>query len=695
MEKIKGIPEEDKKGPNQGSLSPLTTSSEKVKAEPKQSSYDASKIKVLEGIEAVRKRPAMYIGSTDRNGLHHLVWEVVDNSVDESLAGYCTEITVKMLPGDVISVEDNGRGIPVGKHPKFPDKSALEVIMTTLHAGGKFEGKVYKVSGGLHGVGLSVVCALSEWLEVQIRREGSEWYQKYSKGKPVTRLEKRCEIPVQVTGTAITFKPDLGIFNQTSFSYSVLANRLRELAFLNKGLAINLIDDREGKDKSDFFQYNGGIVEFVEFLNGDKKKLYQDPIYFSFAENNAACEIALLHNTGYQNSILSFANNINTVEGGAHLEGFKSALTRVSNTYARDVFNLLKENEPNLSGDDCREGLVAVISVKAPEPQFEGQTKTKLGNAEIRSMVSKYFADYLKDYFDKNKGVAKIILNKCITAYKARAAARKARELLRRKSALHSTNLPGKLADCQEEDPSKAELFIVEGDSAGGSAKQGRNPKTQAILPLRGKILNVEKARIDKVLNNKEIMAIMKALQCGFDINNGSHNGNGSNNGFGAGNGCIDLSRLRYHKIIIMCDADIDGAHIATLLLTFFFRYMKKLIDAGHVYIAVPPLYKIQFKKEEIYIYSDDELKDTIAKYNERGIKTEKLKIQRYKGLGEMNPAQLWETTMNPATRKLKKITIKDAYEANNIFSILMGEEVQPRKEWIIDNAKKAGFLDI
>ncbi|MHA1681534.1 MAG: DNA topoisomerase subunit B [Promethearchaeota archaeon] len=668
--------------------------------------YDADNIRVLEGLEAVRKRPAMYIGTTDSRGLHHLVWEIVDNSVDESLAGHCTEITVKMLPNDTIMVEDNGRGIPVDDHPKFPGKSALEVVMTKLHAGGKFDNNSYKVSGGLHGVGISVVSALSEWMEVIVRRDGFEWYQKYAKGKPLTPLIKKHA--TSEMGTVILFKPDSEIFDFTEYSYSILANRLRELAFLNKGLAINLKDEREGKEKSDIFQYEGGIVQFVEYLSENKKKLYSEPLYFEFEENHTSCEIAMFHNHGYHSNILSFANNINTIEGGAHLEGFKAALTRVSNVYARNELSLLKEKDPNLTGDDTREGLIAVISVKVPEPQFEGQTKTKLGNSETRAIVSKHFADSLTDFFDKNRALAKVILSKNLSAAKARAAARKARDLARRKSALESTTLPGKLADCEEEDPAKTELFIVEGDSAGGSAKQGRNPKIQAILPLRGKIINVEKARINKILKNNEITAMIKAIGCGYHFSESISGDCASDSesmledataaGVVDAERCdagIDVSKLRYHKVIIMCDADIDGAHIATLLLTFFFRYMRKLVDEGYIYLAVPPLYKISYKKKNQYIYSDDELEAYMKKMGEEGVPAEKLTIQRFKGLGEMNPEQLWNTTMDPDTRLIKKITVKDAYEADRIFSILMGEEVQPRKQWIVENAKQVGYIDI
>ncbi|MFX0100915.1 MAG: type IIA DNA topoisomerase subunit B [Candidatus Hodarchaeota archaeon] len=666
--------------------------------------YDASQIRVLEGLEAVRKRPAMYIGSTDVRGLHHLVWEIVDNSIDEALAGICTEITVTIMDDDVINVEDNGRGIPVDSHPKFPGKSALEVIMTKLHAGGKFDRKSYKVSGGLHGVGISVTSALSEWLEVKIKRDGFHWYQRYERGKPVTPLEKGDA--TEEHGTTVLFKPDAKIFETTRFSYTIMVNRLRELAFLNKGLSINLIDERSEDEKSDFFQFNGGIVEFAEFLSENKKRLYPEPLYFSFSEDMVDVEIAMLHNHGYQNNILAFANNINTIEGGAHLEGFKTALTRVSNSFARDELGILKEKDENLSGNDVREGLITVISVKVPEPQFEGQTKTKLGNSEVRALVSKKFGEELTHVFLKSKNIAKMILSKNISAAKAREAARKARELARKKSALEGTSLPGKLAPCQEKNPLNREIFIVEGDSAGGSAKMARDPKTQAILPLRGKIINVEKARTHRILKNREITAMIRAIGCfeedeDDDEENGSQEAEETNDipeDFQSSDGsgfCGRLKDLKYNRVIIMCDADIDGAHIETLLLTFFFRHMRTIIETGHLYIAVPPLYKVEYKRKSKYIYSDDGLKDYLSQLNKEDADASKVKISRYKGLGEMNPEELWATTMDPNVRTLKKVQIKDEYTADQRFSTLMGEEVQPRKQFIIENAKNANFIDV
>src|SRR5271157_158080 len=656
----------------------------------KKDEYDESKIKVLEGLEAVRKRPAMYIGSTDTKGLHHLVWEVVDNSIDEAMAGYCTEFTVKILPGNAIYVEDNGRGIPVGEHPKFPGKSALEVVMTLLHAGGKFDNQSYKVSGGLHGVGLRIICGLSEQVDVWVNREGYTWHQSYSRGKPtspVTRGE-----PTTHRGTTVQFKPDAEIFSELEYSYPLLETRLRELAFLNKGLAITLIDEREGTEQSDVFQYNGGLNEYVEYLCENKKKLYDTPMHFEFGDGSIITEIAMLHNFSYQSTILTFANNIGTNEGGAHLEGFKASLTRASNTYARDTLGLLKEKDENLTGDDVREGLIAVISVKIPNPQFEGQTKTKLGNPEVRTLISQQFGEVLTEFFDKNKDIAKIVLGKNIAAAKAREAAKKARDLVRKKSDLETSTLPGKLADCQEKNPANREIFIVEGDSAGGSAKQGRDRRYQAILPLKGKIINVEKARLNKILSNDEIIAMIKALGCGY--NSSGEDSPGCEEKEDNEN-CVDLDSLRYHRIIIMCDADVDGSHITTLLLTFFYRYMRKLIENGHIYIAMPPLFKISYKKDNKYVYSDESLKKNLDDYKNQGIESDKIKIQRYKGLGEMNPEQLWETTMDPTVRMIKKVEIKEAQEADQMFSILMGEDVLPRKQWIISNAKNVGFLDI
>jgi DNA gyrase subunit B len=711
-----------------------------IEPEIQDETYDSSNIKVLDGVEAVRKRPAMYIGSTDSRGLHHLVWEIVDNSIDEALTGVCTEITVKILNGNVISVKDNGRGIPVDEHPKYPGKTALEIVMGTLHAGGKFDHKSYAISGGLHGVGLSVVSSLSELITAEVRRDGYRWTYTVARGRGISGVERHEETTEH--GTTITFKPDPEIFEETEFNYSILETRLRELAFLNKGIIINLADEREGSEKSDTFQFNGGIIEFAEYLCENKKKLYDEPLYFNFKENDIITEISILHNTGYHSAMLAFANNINTVEGGSHLEGFKAALTRVSNTYARDVFGLLKESDENLTGEDVREGLIAVISVKIPNPQFEGQTKTKLGNSEVRGIISQKFGDELAEFFDKNKILAKLILGKNVSAAKAREAARKARELARRKTALDSSSLPGKLADCQETDPTQSELFIVEGDSAGGSAKQGRDRRYQAILPLRGKILNVEKSRMSKILKNEEITAMIKAIGCGYHpefevlafndtfggvadldadpepndvppeqqitsekmitaaelIENAlDDTANNTNNRRKARDedGNFDIAALRYHRIIIMTDADVDGAHIETLLLTFFFRYMRRIIEDGHVFVAMPPLYKVSYKKDSQYIYSDDELRMKMDALAAEGVSNDKVKVQRYKGLGEMNPDQLWETTMDPKFRKIKKVTIADAVDADHLFSILMGEEVQPRKQWIIENARNVGFLDV
>lgn len=654
----------------------------------KKDEYDESKIKVLEGLEAVRKRPAMYIGSTDTKGLHHLVWEVVDNSIDEAMAGFCTEFTVKILPGNAIYVEDNGRGIPVGEHPKFPGKSALEVVMTLLHAGGKFDNQSYKVSGGLHGVGLRIICALSDQVDVTVKREGFCWHQAYSRGKPTTPVE-RGESTTQ-RGTTVQFMPDPEIFSELEFSYATLENRLRELAFLNKGLSITLIDEREGMERSDVFQYMGGLDEYVEYLCENKKKLYDTPMHFEFTDGAIEVEISMLHNFGYQTIILGFANNIHTIDGGTHLDGFNPTITRISNSYARDVLGLLKEKDENLTGYDVQEGLIAIISVKLPNPQFEGQTKTKLGNPEVRTLISQRFGEELTEFFEKNNDIAKLILKKNVDAAKAREASKKARDLVRKKSG--ASMLPGKLADCQEKDPAKKEIFIVEGDSAGGSAKQGRDRRFQAILPLKGKIINVEKARINKILSNDEITAMIKALGCGYN-NSGEDSPDCAEKDDSTN--CVDLNALRYHRIIIMCDADVDGSHITTLLLTFFYRYMRKVIENGYVYIAMPPLFKISYKKDSKYLYTDESLKKSLEDYKNQGVESDKIKIQRYKGLGEMNPEQLWETTMNPSVRMIKKVEITEAQEAEQMFSILMGEDVLPRKQWIITNAKNVGFLDI
>lgn len=628
--------------------------------------YDENQIQVLEGLEAVRKRPGMYIGSTSSRGLHHLVYEIVDNSIDEALAGYCKKIQVDINEDNSITVCDDGRGMPVGMHPKM-GKSTVEVIMTILHAGGKFGGGGYKVSGGLHGVGASVVNALSEECIVTVKRDGHIWEQKYSRGKVLTEVTNVGTS--DETGTKTYFKPDAEIFEELEFDFEVLSQRLRELAFLNKGIYIKLSDKRDGKEE--VFHYEGGIKSFVSYLNRNKVPLQEEPIYVEGVKDNIAVEVAMQHNDGYTENIFSFANNIDTVEGGTHLVGFKTALTRVFNDYAKK-FGHIKENDKNLSGDDIREGLTAVISVKIEEPQFEGQTKTKLGNSEVRGIVDSIVGENVSIFLEENPAVGKIIIDKALMAARARDAARKARELTR-KSVLERSALPGKLADCSSKDPRECEIYIVEGDSAGGSAKQGRNRKFQAILPLRGKILNVEKQRLDRILNADTIRSMVTAF------------------GAGIGND-FDVEKIRYNRIIIMTDADVDGAHIRTLLLTFFYRYMRELIDDGHVYIAQPPLYKVSKSKKEYYAYTDAELEKLMA---EIGGKDNSTDIQRYKGLGEMNAAQLWDTTMDPEKRILLKVNIEDAMAADEIFTILMGEKVEPRKEFIQQNAKKVVNLDI
>ncbi|HNY34600.1 MAG TPA: DNA topoisomerase (ATP-hydrolyzing) subunit B [Methanothrix soehngenii] len=624
--------------------------------------YDASHIQVLEGLEAVRRRPSMYIGSTDSLGLHHLVYEVVDNSVDEALGGFCSEIDVTINPGGSVSIRDDGRGIPVDNHPQF-NRPALEIVLTVLHAGGKFDHESYGVSGGLHGVGVSVVNALSEWMEVQVRRNGRIYWQRFEKGKVVSDLEERGSS--DHTGTTITFKPDSGIFEETEFNFDTLSSRLRELAFLNRGLKITIKDERS--DKENIFQYAGGILSFVQYLNANKEVLHEQPVYFSRSKNGTQVEVALQYNNSYAENIFSYANNINTREGGTHLMGFRAALTRTVNDYARN--NKLFKNEMKLGGEDLREGLVAVISVKLPDPQFEGQTKTRLGNSSIRGIVESMVAEGLGEYFEENPLVATTIVEKAAEAMRAREAARKAKELTRRKNALSSGGLPGKLADCSDNDPAKCEIYIVEGESAGGSAKQGRNRHFQAILPLRGKILNVERARLDKILKNAEIRNMIVAF------------------GTGVGDD-FDISKARYHKVVIMTDADVDGSHIRTLLLTFFYRYMRPLIDAGYVFIAQPPLYQVKKGKQANYAYSDEQLNELVAGMN-------KPVIQRYKGLGEMNPEQLWETTMDPEGRIMLRVTLEDAVEADRIFTILMGDQVEPRREFIEKHAKYVKNLDI
>lgn len=633
----------------------------------KNQAYDESQIQVLEGLEAVRKRPGMYIGSTSLRGLHHLVYEIVDNSIDEALAGYCDEINVFIHKDNSITVKDNGRGMPVGMHPKMK-KPTVEVIMTILHAGGKFGGGGYKVSGGLHGVGASVVNALSEICEVKVAREGYVWRQSYERGKPTTGLEKL--EPTDNHGTKTYFKPDPEIFEEIDFDYDTLAQRLRELAFLNKGIKIILTDERV--DKEDEFHYEGGIKSFVSYLNRNKEALHDEPIYIEGSKDDYLVEIALQYNDSYTENLFSFANNIDTVEGGTHLTGFKNALTRVFNDYAKK-FGYLKENDKNFSGEDIREGLTAVISIKLTDPQFEGQTKTKLGNSEVRGIVDSIVGEGVSIFLEENPQISKTIIDKSLMASRAREAARKARELTRRKCVLENTALPGKLADCSSKDPRECEIYIVEGDSAGGSAKQGRNRRFQAILPLRGKIMNVEKQRLDKILNSDTIRSMITA--------------------FGAGIGKdFDISRIRYDRIIIMTDADVDGAHIRTLLLTFFYRYMRELVEQGHVYIAQPPLYKVAKSKKEQYAYSDKELETILSDFGGMDNNTD---IQRYKGLGEMNAEQLWDTTMNPENRILLRATVEDAMAADEIFTILMGDKVEPRREFIQENAKKVVNLDI
>ena len=631
--------------------------------------YDANQIQVLEGLEAVRKRPGMYIGSTGPRGLHHLVYEIVDNSIDEALAGYCTHIEAEILPGDIISVRDNGRGIPtdINKSQGLP---AVTVVLTVLHAGGKFGGSGYKVSGGLHGVGSSVVNALSEWLEVEVSQTGHVYYQRFERGKPT------CDLKIigdtDETGTLIRFKADPEIFTETTvYEFETLQRRLREQAFLNAGLKITLTDYRDDENViEEVYCYEGGISSFVNFINESRGlvPLHEKPMHFSVVKDDKSAEVAMLYNDSYNEIMLSFANNVRTADGGTHETGFKNALTRVFNDYGRK-FGILKEKDSNLSGDDVREGLIVVISVKLTEAQFEGQTKGKLGNTEITPLVSQMVYNRLMTYFEENPSVARAIINKALEASRAREAARKARENARRKSALEGNSLPGKLADCTDKNPENTELFIVEGDSAGGSAKEGRDRTIQAILPLWGKMLNVEKARLDKVIGNDKLMPVVTALGTGIDEE-------------------FDLSKLRYHKIVIMADADVDGAHIRTLLLTFFFRYMRPLVDHGYIYLAQPPLYRLTKGKKHYYAYSDEQRDDYMRELGSAD-------IQRYKGLGEMDPEQLWETTMDPSVRIMKRVTLEDAQEADKIFTILMGDKVEPRREFIEQNARFVENLDI
>jgi DNA gyrase subunit B len=631
--------------------------------------YSAHNIQVLKGLEHVRKRPSMYIGSTSLEGLHQLVFEIVDNSIDEALVGQCNSISVAITKGNVVTIEDDGRGIPVDIHPT-EKISALEVVMTKLNAGGKFDKNSYKVSGGLHGVGASVVNALSEWCEVSVHREGKVHFQRYVRGIP----ESAVAVVGETTrhGTVTQFKPDKQIFEEIDFSFDSLSNRLRELAFLTKGIRISIVDDRVLPKKSHLFHFDGGVKSFIEFLNKNKIPIHPEPVYFDSERDHTRVEVSLQYSDSFNETIFTFANNINTREGGTHLIGFKSALTRCLNDFLKKL-NLSKKLDENLSGDDVREGLSAVISIKVPDPQFEGQTKARLGNSEVKGIVESLTYDRLTQFFDENPDVVRKILDKSIMAARAREAARKARELTRKKGLLENSGLPGKLADCSEDDPDKCELYIVEGDSAGGSAKQGRDRVFQAILPLWGKMLNVEKTRIDKVLTNDKLFPIISSL------------------GTGAGTQ-FDIKKLRYGKIIIMADADVDGSHIRTLLLTFFFRYMRELLERGHVYIAMPPLYKLEYGKKIQYAYDDAEKERILAELGETG---KNITIQRYKGLGEMNPEQLWETTMNPDKRSIISVRLDDGVEAEEIFTTLMGENVEPRRKFIEDNALSVTNLDV
>lgn len=630
--------------------------------------YGADQIQVLEGLEAVRKRPGMYIGSTGPRGLHHLVYEVVDNSIDEALAGNCSEIYISINPDGSVTVKDDGRGIPVEVHPKT-GLSTLETVLTVLHAGGKFGGGGYKVSGGLHGVGVSVVNALSDWLIAEVSRDGKVYRQEYKRGVPTGKLEVVSESSKK-SGTSITFMPDASIFDEIEFKYETLEYRFRELSFLNKVIKIEFEDKREGQEKSKTFHYTGGLIEYIKYLNRTKTSIHDQIIYVDKIANDCTIELALQYTDAYTENIYSFANNINTHEGGVHLSGFKAALTKCVNDYARRN-NILKEKDPNLSGEDIREGLTAIVSVKLPDPQFEGQTKTKLGNTFMRGLVDSIANEEIGAFLEENPSVAKLVIEKCLRAQRAREAAKKARDLTRRKNALEFTSLPGKLADCSEKSPEKSEIFLVEGDSAGGSAKSGRDRNIQAILPLRGKILNVEKSRLDKILSSDEIKNMITAFGCGIGED-------------------FDPEKLRYHKIVIMTDADVDGAHIRTLLLTFFFRYMRPLIEGGYVYAAQPPLFKVKKGKKEYYAFSDNELSKLLDEVGRQGAD-----VSRYKGLGEMNAEQLWETTMDPESRTLLQVTIDDAIMADEIFSMLMGDKVAPRRDFIEANAKYVTNLDI
>ncbi|MFH0882411.1 MAG: DNA topoisomerase subunit B [bacterium] len=672
----------------------------KAKTADKSSGYSAQNIQVLKGLEAVRKRPAMYIGDTSTRGLHHMITEVVDNSVDEALAGFCSQIIVILHQDGTVSVEDDGRGIPVDNHPDYknPPKTALEIVMTVLHAGGKFSKDSYKVSGGLHGVGVSVVNALSEWCEVTSIREGQPHSQRYLRGVPEGSVKKGNKVRKK-SGTITRFMPDSQIFQETAFKFDTVATRLRELSFLNSGLKIKLTDLRNPEEvKEEEFFFKGGLAAFVKYLDESRTSLLAKPVHFVKERDGVPVEIAFQYNDSYQENLHSYVNNINTIEGGTHVIGFKTALTRTLNNYATKA-GLFKKQGYTLSGDDCREGLTAIISVKVSEPQFEGQTKTKLGNSEVKSIVETLVGEMLSDYLEENPSVGRRIIDKAFQAARAREAARKAKDLIRRKGALESGGLPGKLADCSNRDPNMTELYIVEGDSAGGSAKQGRDRRFQAILPLRGKILNVEKARLDKILSNEEIRTIISAIGAGIGGENGDDDrdlfgeGNGNSNGNSNGNGSgFNIEKLRYGKIIIMTDADVDGAHIRTLLLTFFYRYMPELIKQGHVFIAQPPLYKVKKGNKEVYAYDEAERERKIKEF---GGEEGKVNIQRYKGLGEMNPEQLWSTTMDPERRTIIRVAIEEAAEADHLFSTLMGDAVGPRKEFIEKNAKYVRNLDV
>jgi DNA gyrase subunit B len=636
--------------------------------------YGADQIQVLKGLEAVRKRPGMYIGSTSGRGLHHLVFEVVDNSIDEALAGFANRVDVVVHADDSVTVTDNGRGIPVDLHPteKIP---GVELALTVLHAGGKFDKSSYKVSGGLHGVGVSVVNALSESLKVWVKRDGQEHYMDFVRGDTTTKLITKGKVGAKDTGTKVWFKPDRQIFTETHFDFATLANRLRELSFLNKGVTITLVDERAGEERSEAFHAKGGLKEFVQYLNGNRRPLHQEVPYADAERDGIGIELALQYNDGYNENVFSFVNNINTHEGGTHLTGFKSALTSVINKHLDKSSRAQKDKDLKLTGDDVREGLTAILSVKVHEPQFEGQTKTKLGNSEAESAVKTFVNEWLAEYLEEHPRVANIVVEKALSAARAREAARKARDLTRKKSALDVGNLPGKLADCSLSDPALCEIYLVEGDSAGGSAKQGRKREFQAILPLRGKILNVERARIDKILSNEEIRTIITAMGTGIKEE-------------------FQIENARYHKVIIMTDADVDGAHIRTLLLTFFYRQMPHLIEAGYVYIAQPPLYRIAKGKDEYYAYDErqrEEISERLADGDGRG----SVNLQRYKGLGEMNPEQLWRTTMNPETRTILRVTLEDAVEADQLFETLMGDEVEPRRQFIETNARFVSNLDI